>query len=393
MKAAIISVIPLAFIFCNGYNQSPSFQYHEIGKTDEDLLGQSSLADVDRDGDLDFIVGSSTGTVWWFEYQQPDRWTRHVLGENALTDKGGVSFDVDGDGWIDQVSGGAWFRNTGNPKEEPFQRYENGAIYAYDNTAGDINGDGKPELFALSEQEGLFCYQIPENPEKKWKPMRIGDGINGGIWPCSIADIDNDKDMDIVRSNVWYENETGDGSKWTIHRTISFVRNTGKFANSSRIMVLDMDKDGDTDLVQAESNNPEGRIAWHANKDGKGINWFTHKIDYDTKQDLHSLCVADFDNDGDADVFSGGGPMTGDLSKRCFIWENKDGLGEEWIRHEILADVECFDAVAGDVDGDGDIDICSKPWKGNTVYFLRNMIMESQEPRTKSQEPGIKTKE
>jgi len=154
-----------------------------------------------------------------------------------------------------------------------------------------------------------------------------------------------------------------------------------------------MDEDGDTDLVQAESNNPEGRIAWHANKDGKGINWFTHKIDYDTKQDLHSLCVADFDNDGDADVFSGGGPMTGDLSKRCFIWENKDGLGEEWIRHEILADVECFDAVAGDVDGDGDIDICSKPWKGNTVYFLRNMIMESQEPRTKSQEPGIKTKE
>jgi len=159
----------------------------------------------------------------------------------------------------------------GNPKEAQFQRYENGAIYAYDNIAGDINGDGKPELFALSGQEGLFCYQITENPEKKWKQLLIGEGISGGIWPYGIADIDND---------------------------------------------------------------------------------------------------------GDADVFSGGGPMTGDLSKRCFIWENKDSLGGEWIRHEILTDVECFDAVAGDVDGDGDIDICSKPWKGKTVYYLKNMLME-----------------
>jgi len=377
MKAFNILFITFPFLSVNVFCQFPSFQYHEIGKTDEDLLGQSSLTDVDKDNDLDFIVGSSTGTIWWFEYHEADRWTKHVLGENALTDKGGVSFDVDGDGWIDQVSGGTWFRNTGNPREDLFLRYENGAIYAYDNIAGDINGDGKPELFALSEQEGLFCYQIPENPEKKWKKLLIGEGINGGIWPYGIADIDMDNDMDIVRSNVWFENEKGDGSDWSIHRTISFVMNTGKFANSSRIMVMDMDKDGDIDLIQAESNNPEGKIAWHANKDGKGINWFTHKIDYDSRQDLHSLCVADFDKDGDPDVFSGGGPMTGDLSKRCFIWENKDGLGDKWIKHEILTEVECFDAVAGDVDGDGDIDICSKPWKGKSVYFLRNMLVEN----------------
>jgi hypothetical protein len=368
----------LAIVFGRTLAQMPEFQYHEIGKTDEDLLGQASLADIDKDGDLDFVVGSSTGSIWWFEYTDADHWTKHILGENALTDKGGITIDIDGDGWTDQVSGGTWYRNTGKPREEEFIRYENGAIYAYDNIAGDISGDGKPEILALSEQEGLYCYQIPENPSKKWKKLLIGDGINGGIWPFSIADIDNDKDMDIVRSNVWFENKLGDGSKWTVHRTISFVQSTGKYANSSRVFVIDMDKDGDTDVVQAESNNPEGKIAWHANKDGKGINWFTHKIDYDARQDMHSLCVADFDHDGDPDVFSGAGPMTADLTKRCIIWENKDGLGNEWIRHEILTEVECFDAVAGDVDGDGDIDICSKPWKGNTPYFLKNMLMEGR---------------
>jgi len=375
MKIMILTLIAGAMLTANAYNQFPEFRYHEMGKIGEDLLGQSSLADIDRDSDLDFIVGSSVGTLWWFEYQGEDRWVKHLLGENAFTDKGGVAFDVDGDGWVDQVSGGTWYRNSGNPRENVFQRYENGAIYAYDNIAGDINGDGKPELFSLSEQEGLYCYTIPEIQSKKWKKLMIGEGINGGIWPNGIADIDGDKDMDIVRSNVWYENESGDGSKWTIHRTISFVRNSGKYANSSRIMVLDFDKDGDIDLIQAESNNPSGKIAWHANKDGKGISWFTHKIDYETNQDLHSLCVADFDNDGDLDVFSGGGPMTGDLTKRCFIWENLGGQGEEWTRHEILTEIECVDAVAGDVDGDGDVDICAKPWKGKTPYFLENMLI------------------
>ena len=370
-------LISIAFICISGYSQIPDFKYYEIGKVEEELLGQSSLVDMDKDGDLDWIVGSSGGSVYWFEYQAADKWIKHLIGEDALTDKGGVAFDVDGDGWIDQVSGGTWYRNTGNPKER-FERYENGAIYSYDNIVGDINADGKLDLLSLSEQEGLFWYDIPENPKKKWKKVKVGDGITGGIFPNGIADIDNDGDNDIVRTNVWYENLNGEGSKWEIHRTISFVESKGEFANSSRTLTLDFDKDGDIDIIQAESNSSNGEIAWLANKDGLGINWFTHKIDYDTKQDLHSLCVADFDNDGDLDVFSGGGPKTGELYKRCFIWENTDSEGLEWKRYEVLSKTECFDAMAADVDGDGDIDICSKPWRGEVNYYLRNMLIEKE---------------
>jgi len=39
------------------------------------------------------------------------------LAEKAKTDAGGVAFDVDGDGWVDQVSGDTWFRNPGKPRE------------------------------------------------------------------------------------------------------------------------------------------------------------------------------------------------------------------------------------------------------------------------------------
>ncbi|MBN2213669.1 MAG: VCBS repeat-containing protein [Bacteroidales bacterium] len=359
------------------YCQFPDFKYYNIGITEEELLGQSSLVDMDKDGDLDFIAGTGGGEAWWFEFQEADKWIRHKIGDYTLTDKGGVTIDVDGDGWLDHVAGGTWFRNSGDPGEQ-FERFENGVIFAYDMVAGDINGDEIQDIIALSEQEGLYWYDFTANPKKKWKKIRIGDGIAGGISPQGIADMDNDGDNDIVRSNVWYDNLNGDGSKWGIHRTISYVESKGEFAYSSRVYITDWDKDGDMDIVQSDANNPEGKIAWHANKDGKGINWFTHSIDSETTQDLHSLCVADFDNDGDLDVFSGGGPMTSDLHKRLYIWENKDGEGLAWEKHEILTDYECFDAVAADVDGDGDIDICSKPWKGNNPYFLRNMKIENQ---------------
>jgi hypothetical protein len=353
--------------------QIPEFTYEEIGETGSMMLCQESLADVDNDGDLDIIIGSNVGTIWWFENIDGKEWIKRQLGDLALSDKGGVAIDIDGDGFIDQVSGGSWFKNPGN-KDDQWQRFENGGIYAYDMQVADLNKDGMPEIIAVSEHEGTYIYFPGSKPDKKWKKERIGDGVPGGIAPHGIADIDGDGDLDIIRSNIWFDNLEGDASKWSEHKTLRFVNYQGKFALSSRVHAVDMDGDGDIDVIQSESNNPNGSVAWHENKDGRGINWYLHPVGTETAQDLHSLCVADFDNDGDLDIFSGGGPMTEDLYKRCFIWENIDGKGVVWEKKEILFKTECFDAVAGDIDGDGDIDIIGKPWKGKTVYLLRNNL-------------------
>jgi len=353
----------------------PRFKAHLIMRCGN-KMGQSSLVDVDKDGDLDWIAGCRAGDIWWFEYKGPDDWVRHLLGQKAPTDVGGTAFDVDGDGWVDHVCGGAWYRNPTRPRQASFTRYQTGAISTHDNVAADIDGDGRLEVVAMSDRAGLFWYKIPPDPTGKWQAHKIGPGVHGGIDPKGVADIDGDGDLDVVRSNVWFENLDGKAGQWAQHDNIDFGQPKAPFPFMTKCWVVDLDTDGDNDIVQAEGDCRSGRLAWHENLDGKGRSFRRHLLAEKTGQDFHSLAVADFDNDGDPDIFSGGGPMTSNLPHQWFIWENLDGKAGRWARHLILSGKRCHEAKTADVDRDGDIDICSKPWNGDEHIFLENLLIE-----------------
>ena len=361
----------------------PEFSMHMIDSIGAQM-GQTALADIDNDGDLDWIVGQADrkgGEIWWWEYQAPDNWIRHLMG-HGNTDVGGSTFDINGDGWIDMFSGSKILINPGNPRETQFAEYNVGAIYSHDSEFADINGDGKMDAIANWDNAGLFWYEIPDDPTSKWTFHTIvtsdAHKIHGGVSPNAVGDLDGDGDADVVTGQAWYENTDGAGLTWSQHMNISFGEHH-KYGLAVKTWVLDMDMDGDNDIVQAEADNPDSRVAWFEN-DGSG-NWTRHIIkDKGDKQDFHSLIVADFDLDGDMDVFSGGGPLSG-ASQKCYIWENtaeKNSIptSEKWIEH-VVANKPCHEAVGGDVDGDGDIDICTKPWTtGNDHFYLRNMYME-----------------
>lgn len=352
------------------------FRVHEIGKPGGASFGQTSAVDVDNDGDLDFISGRQFGDVLWFENQMTGRWVQHLIGEKAKTDVGGVAFDVDGDGWVDQVSGGTWFRNPGDPRAaEQWERFENGATPTHDNLAADINGDGKLDLVSILDKAGVFWYGIPTDPTQKWiehKVLGVTDPqCHGGIV---VGDIDGDGDLDIARVDRWLENADGKGEAWLEHHAFHFGT-VGPWGIQTRAKLVDVDRDGDLDLIQAEGDVLDGRVAWFENLHGNGTDWERHLIKSPGhKQDFHSICVADFDNDGDVDIFSGGGPLT--VGEHVwFIWENADGKGQTWKEHIIQRGLRTHESVSGDVDGDGDIDILTKPWRGDLHLFVEHLLI------------------
>jgi hypothetical protein len=369
-SALVFSLAVSMAVFTCAAAEFPKFSVHTIdhfGKS----IGQTALADVDKDGDLDWIAGNASysgGEVCWWEFRGPDDWVRHAMGKGN-TDVGGAAFDVNGDGWVDFVAGSILLMNSGDPRNKAFTPHEIGTIHSHDTEFADVNGDGKMDLIANSDKAGLFWYEIPANPRERWIEHRIASikehKVHGGVSPRAVADLDGDGDNDVVSAQVWYEN-LGGGLKWRAHKNIDFGE-AHQFGISVRSWVCDLDGDKDIDIVQAENDNPDGRIAWFEN-DSKA-NWTRHMIrDEGQGQDFHSLAVADFDGDGDLDVYSGAGPISASKNFGCYIWENRGG-GKSWVEHKI-GDKHCHEAEAADIDGDGDIDIVSKPWSGTDEHFL-----------------------
>ncbi|MFC2123203.1 FG-GAP repeat domain-containing protein [Bacteroidota bacterium] len=370
----------ISFAGCSEEKQFPVFALHQIDAIGKHM-GQTDLVDMDNDGDLDWVVGEAphgnTSRLWWWEHKTPKQWIRHDIGK-ANTDVGGDCYDVNGDGWMDFWGGSVLFINQ---KNGSFIRHEVGTIFSHDSQFGEINGDGRIDGVANSDQYGLVWYEIPDNPAGLWKEYMIqpvaNNKIHGGASPVPVGDIDGDGDNDIVSGKAWYENVDGKGKEWKEHKNIDFGEKH-KYGIALKTWVIDMNYDGAIDIIQAEADNPDSRVAWFEN-DGTG-NWSRHMIkDKGDGQDFHSLIVADFDNDGDWDVSSGGGPLSSQ-SHRIYIWENvtkgKNDLpsSDKWIEH-IIAEVPSHESVCGDVDGDGDIDICTKPWTtGNVHYYLENKM-------------------
>ena len=240
-------------------------------------MGASALADFDRDGDLDFsVLNRSDKKLYWFEKKSKTEWIRHEMGEMPVVQLGSAAIDVDGDGWVDLIMGGYWFRNPGKP-DQPFQRFSyDSAIRTeiHDIVTADVDHDGRPDVIAMGDREGCFWYSILKDAtrDSDWAKVTITldvlddrVDIHSGFYPSGIGDLDGDGDNDIFLADRWMENASG-GKQWTPHRVLFGKR--GPWGFSSRSAIVDLDGDEDNDIVATDSDGQNSGVAWLEN-DGK----------------------------------------------------------------------------------------------------------------------------
>ena len=130
---------------------------------------------------------------------------------------------------------------------------------------------------------------------------------------------------------------------------------------SKDVYAVDMDKDGDIDVLSA--SDYDDKIAWYENN-GKQ-SFFTHNID--TNADgANAVYALDLDNDGDIDVLS-----ASDNHDRIAWYEN-DG-NQTFTLHNIDTNADgAYDVYAVDLDNDGDIDVLSASDNHDRIAWYEN---------------------
>ena len=313
--------------------------------------------DIDGDGDQDVTVYSPSSSSTTSEYVWWPNMGNGTFGAKAVMYTGYIGGspklrDLDNDGYADLVFGSTWYRNDGT-----------GAVflagsYLPPNTGGaqlfeDLDGDGDLDdigrtatsaVLLLNDGTGVF----------ELGPS-IGPTGSSTTIAAARADLDGDLDMDLViggnNAQVgWYANNRSNA--YGPQQTIPF------FTSPAVPVCGDVDGDGDADLV-ALATAPGMR--WFEN-DGTGVLALNDTISADTSV---PQVVADLDGDGDID-------HTVETGTSCNVIVAKNN-GGTWSNTM----VESFGAyslqgtkyAAGDLDGDGDLDLAFCHGQGIVGWF------------------------
>ncbi len=302
-----------------------------------------AAGDFNKDGQMDVAAGD-----YWFaapdwkrhEIRQPlDRMAKPTEGYDGTTGYSNTfaswAYDVNGDGWTDVINIGYpgapcyWYEN---PKNADGLWKQTEIWHSACNETPlftDVTGDGKPELIMGSQPERQLGYlSVPpvEKCYEKWKFVPIneaGEPNQNGTFMyyhgLGTGDVNQDGRLDVIIPHGWYEApEKRDAGLWAFHPLMLSENNDGKVLPASNIHVLDLDLDGDQDIVMSSAH--AFGIWWFENP---GLNttepFKYHLIDKSFSQ-THALALVDLAGDGKLSFVTG---------KRYFAHQGSDPGGRD----------------------------------------------------------------
>ena len=387
-------VFPLLALFtcvalCQG--AEPAWRHLSTVKGDLPLPGTATeqtacvVADLDRDGKNDFVIGTRKVAPALIGYRRTaSGWDRFVIEPEMLRiEAGGVAFDIDGDGDTDLLFGGdgqsdeVWWWENPAPAFDPAKPWvrhqvkKGGARQHHDQAFGDFLGTGRPQLaFWNQKAKKLLLAPIPADPRRatEWPATEIFSGTAGeegtGEFKYAegldVIDLDGDGRVDLLAGNLWLKHRGGTRFEAIRIGTIGGRIAAGRFMPGKYPQVVIAPGDGIGPVRFYECRgNPEKTVDWH----GRDL------IERNAVHG-HSLALADVDGDGNLDIFTaemaqwtaGKAPNNPDATAWIFYG---DGRGQ-FRRTVFQTGFGFHEARLADLDGDGRIDVLSKPYTWET---------------------------
>lgn len=328
--------------------------------TDRAVSYSATWGDYDNDGDLDLFVANRGGGNFLYRNDGAS-FTRMKDGPIATDNFGSISAswgDYDNDGDLDLfvanvAANNLLYQNNGNGT---FTRITSGPIVTdrvVDSVVGlwgDYDNDGDLDLYVANGWFALYANFLYRNDGKgNFTKMTTGrivtdvEGSTGGSW----GDYDNDGFLDLYVCNsvndaansLYHNNGNGTFTKITAG---DLVTDLGHSSGSSWI---DYDNDGDLDLFVVNVFGATNKL-YRNNGDLAGqAGTFTKITTGAIVTDVgfpFGCGWADYDNDGDQDVFVTNGGIS--QTRSNFFYRN-DGNQNKWIRIQCKGTVSNTSAI------------------------------------------------
>ena len=279
--------------------------------------------------------------------------------------------------WLeaDDLNGTSW--NARLIGEIPRTGHKNGQ----GSGIADILPGGKKEVL-LAAEGGIYCAVIPESPaSEKWEFKHIAESHSDeGI---GIGDIDRDGDLDLAFGDsreagekaellYWAENPGNIDQLWTKHLVSDEVEVV------DRVEIADLNGDGRLDIAIAEERYPgeesnSNLRVFLAGSDPLSDTW-EHRVVV-TQWSMNNLDAVDMDQDGDIDLITN--EHKGSEHKtEIYLNDGSANFTPQLVgtRHEMHLGAKCFD-----LDSDGDHEIIGVGWDNyQTLHLYRNDAMKRE---------------